>query len=505
MGETITSNATGILRRALAVSAKPLLASASGALLALAFPYASLWPVAFMGVAPLLFALNGAGWGHAAFLGWLCGFVFFNLLVYWLNIFGISVPIMLAAAMGLYYLVFGLGARLIMARLSKGWRLAAIPALWVALEYLRSFGPYSFPWGTVGEAIVNQALMQSAAIAGGFGLSFVVIAINVVVYEFFTGGLKSNRRLLAASIVAVLIWYGFGLYAAGRPVEPATTKVALIQGNVPQDVKLENASLGYLKGLYLDLTSKAAEGDPDLIIWPESAIPSEVFKDELYVADVKWMAERTDAEVLAGAFDRSPDGRIHNAAFLLGEDNNQVYHKLHPVPFAEFVPLRSIAKRINPLVGFLGEDQAPGRRLIPITYKGHKTATVICFESAYSRIMAEMARAGAEVGIVITNDGWFGKSSAASQHFQLARFRAVENGFYVVQAANTGITGIIDPRGRVLSKTGLEEQAILHGAIGFSKEKTIYSKTSEAWPYVYFAIAIMACAVALMRRTPHER
>ncbi|MCL5290990.1 MAG: apolipoprotein N-acyltransferase [Actinobacteria bacterium] len=475
---------------------RPVLAIVSGISLALAFPYASIWPLAFIGVTPLLMAVDGAGPYAAPLLGWLAGAVFFSILAYWLSVFGVSVLILLVAVMALYLALFTSGARWALKNLPLRWRLFSIPALWVSIEYLRSFGPYSFPWGTIGESIKSLPLMQLASLIGGFGLSFLVAVVGVLLYEVWRRGFRASLSIIALLMVIVLAWYGWGAYRAGRLNPPETTRIALLQGNVPQDVKLNSANVGDQKRLYLDMTGKAAKERPDLIIWPESAVPDEIRNYQDYLADVQRAAK--GSTVIVGAFDRDAGG-IYNAAFLLGDDDLSVYRKIHLVPWGEFTPLRFLSSRVNSLAG-LGEDQTPGRDLVPLAIDRRRMATVICFESAYSRQMAAMVRAGARVGLVITNDGWFGETSAADQHFELARFRAVENGIYVAQAANTGITGIIDPKGRVIEKTRLNERTILRGAIGYSVGTTFYAKFADVIPFVHFGIVGAAIASHIRRR-----
>ncbi len=478
---------------------RPALAALSGASLALAFPFASLWPLAFVGVAPLLSAIDGTAPLVSALLGWLAGAVFFALLAYWIGVFGVAVLVLLIAVMGLYFALFALGARWALANVHPNLRLLAIPALWVEVEYARSLGTYSFPWGVIGESITNTSLMQLASVIGGFGLSFIAISIGALIFEIKKRGVRANFRAVSLAVAALLLWYGWGTHRASVASPRAVKKIAVLQGNVPQEIKMGGLDyVGDQKALYLKITNEAAKGRPDIVVWPESAIPAEIRGDAAFLNEVRRAGG--GADVILGAFDRDREG-IYNAAFLLngtgrtkgtGANGIPVYRKIHLVPWGEFTPLRSLSARVNPLAG-LGEDQTPGKDLVPLRVEGKKIATLICFESAYSRLVAAMVRAGARVGVVITNDGWFGKTSAAEQHFQLARFRAVENGIYAVQAANTGISGIIDPKGRVVEKTGLNERAILKGQIGYSDRPTLYSRLADALPFVYaFAILISA-------------
>lgn len=479
---------------------RPALAAVSGASLALAFPYASLWPIAFVGVAPVLSAVDGAGPLSASLLGWLAGAVFFAVLAYWIGVFGAAVIALFIVVMGLYFALFALGARWALANLSRNWRLVAIPALWVEIEYARSFGTYSFPWGNIGESITNLPLMQLASIIGGFGLSFIAVMTGVIVYEVKKSGVLANLPAVSLAVVFVLFWYGWGLHRASAVVPSEGRKIAVLQGNVPQEIKMGGPFyVADQKALYLKMTREAARKRPNIIAWPESAVPVEIREEAAFLDEVRKAAG--GADVILGAFDRDRKG-IYNAAFLLKGTSRAgvtvandfpAYRKIHLVPWGEFTPLRTLSAKVNPLAG-LGEDQTPGEDLAPLQVEGKKIATLICFESAYSRLAAQMVRAGARVGLVITNDGWFGKTSAAEQHFQLARFRAVENGIYAVQAANTGISGIIDPTGRVVARTELNERAILAGRIGYSNGLTPYARLADFLPFAYSVIIGAAIA-----------
>ncbi|MHB0976333.1 MAG: apolipoprotein N-acyltransferase [Candidatus Aquicultorales bacterium] len=467
---------------------RPALATAAGLLMALAFPNSSIWLFSFAALPLLLSAVKGVTPRWAFGLGWLSGFVFYLFLAYWLSVFGVTVAIMLSAFMGLFTGLFALGAVRLMGQEALWVRLLGIPALWVALEYAHSTGTYSFPWGILGESIKQPALMQAASVVGGFGLSFLVVLVSLLLYEVLTGDLRKRKICLVASVGILGAWLAFGFFSLSREIPAPSLSLAIVQGNVEQSVKLDPDAADQSKELYSRLTVEAAKRRPDVIVWPETAVPNELLYDPAYVKEVTVAAQKAGSLLIAGAFDRDSD-KVYNSAILLGAGEPKTYNKMQLVPWGEFTPLRSISSRVNSLAG-LGVDQTPGTKLTPISIRGRKIAALICFESAYSRQAAAMARSGARLGLVITNNGWFGRTSAAEQHFQLARFRAIENGMYVAQAANTGISGVIDPRGKVLARTGLEKRVILDGRVGFADGTTAYCRVADILPFVYVLLSI---------------
>lgn len=512
----------------------PALAVLSGILLALAFPYPSQGFLVWVGLAPLLYVLQGPGkgvkWGtepgtepgtergiergtgagrergigrgrgRAFLLAWLAGFVFFAVLLYWIRVFGWIAWISLSAAQGFYVGLFGLLANEMLRRWSGWGRLIFIPAAWVSIEYLRSIGPWGFEWGVLGAAVRNLPVLQFASVGGEFGLSSIIVAVNVLIAGAFAAGSWRPVLRQAFVLLAVLVAvYGYGLAALSRPVPVEVFRVALVQGSIPQSAKFDPDFEGRIKRMYLEQTKRALLADttsakPDLIVWPETAYPGFLLEDPEYLGELTRLAAGAGSYVLLGSFGNGEPQSYNTAVLIPPTGPVQVYKKMHLVPFGEVIPFRPLVGRINALAAAV-EDLAPGRR--PVTFKTERgdIAAVICFESSDGFLVRRLIRRGAGLLITITNDAWFGRTSAAEQHFQLSRVRAVENRRFALQAANTGVSGVFDPFGREISRSRLYRRGILTSTVGFTSSKSIYTRIAGIEPYVFGVLALLGLAV----------
>jgi len=435
----------------------------SGVLLFLAFPGAGLWPLIFVALVPLFSALPGRSLREAFALGLLAFTVFFAGLLYW--IFGVMVrfgglplPLALSAYLLLcLYLalypalaVFGAAAAGAFERpgLLPGLLLAVF---WMAGEYLRGRLLTGFPWEPLSGALAPvPLLLQPAALVGALGLSLLPLWVN---YALFAALPPRGRRaplLVALALLVATALYGWRVLS--REISPLPVRVALIQGNVPQELKWRPGEERRSLERYLELSRKTLFCDPDLLIWPETALtfpfPYGGLTGKLFegvrglgrpilfgapraVQTKKGWVLRNSLVAL------SPEGRV------LG-----VYDKEHLVPFGEYVPLEDRLPWLRRLAVASG-DYTPGRGPGILRVAGVRVGILICFENAFSRLARARVRAGADFLLVVTNDAWFGRSAALRQHFDQSILRAVETRRWVVQVSNTGLSGVIDPCGRV--------------------------------------------------------
>jgi apolipoprotein N-acyltransferase len=358
------------------------------------------------------------------------------------------------------------------------WKiLAGLPAAWCLLEYVRSFLLSGFGWNPLGHTQWNWIpLIQIAELTGVYGVSFLVVLGNVALFLSLSDAsnrLPLLRRLLPLAVAALCLGsallYG-QLLLSSMPTSstPRPLSVALVQGNIPQPQKWDEAFREAIWKRYEQLTRQAAQARPDLIVWPETAVPG--FLQEPAIAQrLLQIVRSAGVPFLVGVPTEDPNsGRIFNSALLLAPDGSflQRYDKLHLVPFGEFIPL-------EPIFGWLRDvvpigDFSPGKTFTlfslhtssptaaagPSQSPPARFSVLICFEDIFPGLARTFVREGAQVLFVLTNDAWFGRSAASLQHLQASVFRAVENRVWIARAANTGWTGFVDPWGRRLPPPG---------------------------------------------------
>ena len=492
-------------------------------LLALSFPRYGHPAVAFVALVPLLVALSG--WSgrdnllpgvstrRGFMLGLLAGFVQFAGTVYWtgatVSTFGGIPPIvavlvagLLALYMAAYVALFGAITAILIRRFSViGLWLA--PAAWVTLEYLRGILVGGFPWIPLGNTMVTMLpIAQLASLAGVYGLSVLVALLNT---GFALGAISSGRRRTMAIgstllvILAVSIWGGIRLRSNtltnGTPI-----KVGLIQANIAQVDKWNPARAGMILDRYLQLSRQAVDHGAQFLLWPESSTPF-LFDQDPTGNVVRQMVRDLRTPLLLGSDEveaGDPD-QWYNAAFMLDTAGATaaVYRKMHLVPFGEYVPFQRLLFFVGPLVEAVSAFSR-GTRVTMLPVEGHMVSTAICYEVTYPSQAREAVRNGSEMLTTITNDAWYGESSAPFQHFDMAVMRAIEQGRYLVRSANTGISGIVDPYGRVLIRTNLFETVAVVGEARFVQARTVYATIGDLAAYVSAAVVALALALAFV-------
>ena len=496
----------------------------SGVLLAFSFPKYGHPAVAFIALVPLFVALSGwSGRGVAIpgvstrrgfMFGLLAGFIHFAGTVYWtgatVSTFGglpvlvaVIVAALLALYMASYIAVTGAVVAILTRRFGAGGLWLA-PAAWVALEYLRGIIFGGFPWIPLGNTMVTLLpIAQLASAAGVFGLSLFVASVNV---GFTMAALTAGRRRLATAggtlglIALVSVWGGMRL--AGNELTSGTPiRIGLIQGNIAQTDKWNPARADMILQRYLQLSKQAADNGAQFIMWPESSTPF-YFEEDIAGGMIRGLVRGLGTPLLLGS-DEVEDAdppRTYNAAFMLDTHGATaaVYRKIQLVPFGEYVPFQRLLFFVAPLVEAVAAF-SHGTRVTMLPVEGHMISTAICYEVTYPWLAREAVRQGSEMLTTITNDAWYGESSAAFQHFEMAAMRAIEQGRYLARAANTGISGIIDPYGRVLVRTNLFETAAVVGEAKFVQQRTLYAALGDLVAYLSMAAVIAALAVAFRR------
>lgn len=495
----------------------------SGVLLALSFPRYGHPAVAFIALVPLIVALSGwtgrinaipgVSKRRGFMLGLTAGFLHYAGTVYWTGatvsqfgglppFVGVVVAGLLAFYMATYIAVFGA----ITAALIRRFAFAGVwlaPAVWVTMEILRSYVVIGgFPWIPLGNTMVTLLpIAQLASVVGVFGLSWLVATLNV---GFAIAAMTSQRRRVTAVAVSmglitvVSVWGGMRL-SSNELTSGSSVTVGLIQGNIAQNDKWNPARAGMILDRYLQLSKQAVDKGARLLIWPESSTPF-LFEEDLSGGLVRGMVRDLGVPLLLGSdeIDPGPPERFYNSAFMLdtGGATAAVYRKIHLVPFGEYVPMQSLLFFVGPLVEAVSSFAA-GDRVSMLPVEGHMISTAICYEVTYPQLARQAVREGSELLTTITNDAWYGESSAPFQHWELATMRAIEEGRYLVRSANTGISGIVDPYGRVLARTNLFETAAVVGEARFVTGKTVYATIGDLAAYLCAAATGIALALTL--------
>ncbi|WP_457626550.1 apolipoprotein N-acyltransferase [Persephonella sp.] len=470
---------------------KIFLSITGGFLISLSFPDFFL-PFVYLGGFFIIFyfVYSEKSLKKSAFYIFLTGFSFSVLSFYWIVFaLGHYGNVNLATAVVLFVLfgtVFSLlqfvsfGVFLFVLKRYKNSILLA-PFIWTFLEILREFFPFTgFPWNLMGYTIsyINP-VAQLASIGGVYSLSFLSVFFGVCTFLFFT-----RRDILSTLLIVGSIFIFSALYLWGEhrinnfEKEGIKKNIAVIQGNISQDIKNSSDRLKIIEK-YLSLIKTAAKNNVDLIILPESAVPVyPLYQEEDVYRDYFFDQLKSTGKPVLSGFDNVYYDRnrlvIHNSVFLMDEKGRIIdfYNKIKLVPFGEYVPFPfGIFKFLFPYLE--GYDFSPGKEKKILKYKEFRIIPLICFESIFPIFVSEFSKEE-NILVNVTNDAWFGKTSAPFQHFEMARIRAIENGRYLIRAANTGISSVITPTGTIEYSLGLFEEGIILDTVYLNDSKTFW-------------------------------
>ncbi len=453
--------------------------------------------LAWVALIPLLWASNKVTQKRAACLGLVTGLVYYTLLLSWILIvlgtYGhlslwVSIPalLLLSLYMSLYTALFSAGLSWSAGTVPGLW---AAPVLWVALDFVRSRLFSGFPWQDLAYSQYNSPiLIQSADLVGHHGITFLIVLVNGIIFAIFSflfqkKGATTRLILPAVLLVGAAFSYSFLRYNQMAEVVNSadTITVAVIQGNINQDQKWVPSLQKNTVRSYLRLSESAiSEQKIDMVVWPETAMPFYPMESRLFSGLVDRLAKKNGIFILTGAPHRefSPDPastRYFNSAFLITDTGDVTgrYDKQHLVPFGEYIPLKNILPLPGPLVETIG-DFTPGTFREPISCRNAKIGVLICYESIFPELVRVQAAGGANFLVNLTNDAWFGRSGAPWQHFSMAVFRSVETRTSLARAANTGISGFVDPLGRLSEISPLFEPYFLIKQVSLLEEETFF-------------------------------
>lgn len=484
------------------------LAAISGLVTALAMPWPGLWPLAWVGLVPLLCVLRGSQIRSGALCGAVFGAVYFGVVMHWLLIFGF-LPWLIAAVVAtpVYVALFGAVATRLMPDRVGTWGYFLVPAAWTAVQWLRSLGPAGLTWGSLAHTQANSTgILQIASLLGPWAIDFLVCAFNLALAGTLLS--TSSRRFtpLVVTTAVVLFAFGWGNYEVRREITAADAlSVAVVQGNLPQGGPIDQAFIDLAITRYSDMTAEAAQGGAEIIVWPETTLPVRV--DASWDALLSSIAERHSATIIVGGYDapESPsEKRGYNSAHVYDSTGHKlgVYHKVQLVPYGEYVPLRKQMPWLE-RYGIRAVDVLPGQTHNAIDTGVGKVGICICFESLFPAIARAEVKDGAQFLVVMTNDSWFLRTQAARGHLMMSQLRAVENRRYVVRAAATGISTIIDPYGRSTGELGIFERGLVKGRIHLADTSTLYTRLGDAFAYLCALAALVGVLAAV--RNPLKR
>ena len=425
--------------------------------------------------------------------------------------------LLLAAYLALYPAFAALVTSVLIRRIGAA-ALFLAPAAWVATEFLRGYLFGGFPWVPLGNSQVTVlAVAQLASVLGVYGLTALVAVVNAAIaYSMLTGGRARVKTLAVVGVllVAVAGWGAWRIGDGSLVREGTAIRVGLVQGNIEQTLKWRKDQARMIFTTYIAMTRDVVRRGAQYVIWPESSTPFSFESDKVGEREMRALAREVGVPILFGSdqsvLDQSvrpqpgqpPAEKHYNAAFQLAPDGmtSAVYRKIHLVPFGEFVPLADWLTIFPPLVQTLA-GFAPftaGESVVVLPVGEHKASTAICYEVVYPSLVRDAVLGGSELLTTITNDAWYGHSSAPFQHFAMASMRAIEHGRYLARAANTGISGVVDPYGRVTARSGIFEQVGLVEEVRFLNGRTIYSAIGDV--VAYMAMAIVVLALVFVRR-----
>lgn len=510
-----------------------LLAATTGILLPYCFPRYDLGLLAWVALIPLHIALDGLSRRRQAFwLGWLAGIICSTGIMSWVVtamntygkvplVFSYGIMLLLTAYLGLYVGIYSAGVvwfRMLMPR----YGLFAAPCLWVTLELLRTYVLSGLPWSLLGYSQYRQLdVIQIADHLGVYGVSFLIVLSNVALAELYLWlmplfrGFRPARLpwelVTTAAMLVSLSWAYSTSLIASETMEhtKATLQVGVVQPNIDQAVKWDQAFREETLRRYDRLTESFGYG-VDLVVWPEAATPFIYEREPVYQLQLVAMANRASAALLFGSpavrFDQERKPFLLNSAYLLSPDGELLgrYDKQHLVPFGEYIPLKSsLLFFLEKMVEGIGDFQAgPGPTILSFQLKESdgvaparrvKFGVVICYEVIFPDLVRRIAGSGAEFLVTITNDAWFGDSSAPAQHFSMVVLRSVENHLAFARAANTGISGFIDPFGRIIVASPTFTQTALQAEIPVRQTKTFYSRHGDVFAYGCMLISLLFC------------
>jgi len=504
----------------------------SGFLLGLAFPYSGMYGLAWIALVPLILSLCETKPGFGLLLGWLAGFSFFGTIYNWGFIFGVHVWLAISLWQGSYMGILGLITAWALKEEGRrrSFRGILLPAfLWVSYEVIRGSGPLALNWGSLAYSQYRFLwLIQIAGLIGMYGISFIIALVNSaaaaavqIVLDRAAENIREGRKAfsgmisefmkdrplimssaLALSLVAFSFLWSAVTISRDRAAEGHYRSIAIsiVQPSMDMCLKWDRTMLERTVDLLRNLSGKGRSEGGELIVWPETSVPTHLPQNQPVMAQIANLSRSIGAYILAGAPQAGEEGTSYNTAFLFspGGTLSGEYRKVHVVPFGEYLPFSRYLRKYS--VFDRVQDVSPGDGWKVFNTAMGRFSVLICFESDFGSVARANIRKGASFLVVITNDAWFERSSAALHHVGWGVLRAVENHTNVVQSANTGVSAFIDYNGRISRATEIYTRGQITDRIRLAPAGTIHTWLGDIPIY-----ALMAYTLFLLGKIRMER
>jgi len=484
-----------------------ILAALAGLVLALAMPGPGLWPLVFVFPGLLLETLerSQARW-RPWLLGWVAGTVHWLVATSWVydvmhHYGGLSAPAAVASAVGMAMYLGIVWAVIagVVSWVPSVWRIWFFPVAWVAIDGLRRFQPYQFPWDDVAATVAQKTMfLYSTAVWGASGLGWALVGIGAGCWGMTR---RTRRPVSAALLIAAVAATITSTALAPKPeMVGQSVRVAVLQPGTSLEEKWDPGEWQEISDRVWSMTRRAADAGADVVLWPESAVPFRIDTDETYRRIVTGLASDLDIQIVLNSIGGIAESTYANSAYLVTKDGISPvrYDKVHLVPFGEYVPPWAEMVTTDALVREVGRF-TPGET-VTVLPSAVPLGVSICYEVVFAGHSAAAARNGAEILVTLTNDGWYGHSWAPDQHFAQVRLRAAENRRWFARAALTGISGFVDPYGRVSERLEVGEQGFLVADLAPIRTLTPRARWGDWW-FVLCGIA----AVGILLGTCYRR
>jgi len=483
----------------------------SGILIGIAYYPLNVGFLTLIGFIPLLNVFCNGTIKDNVTSGYIFGLVYNLTAFYWIGAnsgasFLTVISSLIAAVLylSLYWSFVGFLFSIVSENWSKYAGSFLLPIIIVTMEWIRSFGPLGFPWSNLALTQSKYIyLIQIMEITGTYGISFIIVSINVIIYH----SIKRDSFVKTGILPVIIFYLGISLVGRARVASLKSNEkkinVVVVQPNIDPNKKWheKNRIIAFMDSLH----QEAIKMNPDIVVFPETALPSYLARDHKTRRMLQKTVDKSNTPLLTGTIDVALENEkknYYNSAMWLTPNNDfQIYSKIHLVPFAEYDLLPSIFHPLTWLnININRGSFRAGKDYKVFNWKGISFSDIICYESSMPKIVREFVRRGSELLIIQANDGWLGNSYGPYQHFELARLRAIENRIPILRSANTGISGIINSDGKIQTKVGLNKQLIFQDNINISKSGSIYSSYGDIFALICFLITFSISLLACKKR-----
>lgn len=493
---------------------RPLAAVFVGALTTLAFAPYQLWPLAIVSPAILLLLIHQQSAKRALWIGYAWGLGQFATGISWVHVsidnFGgmpkiasVFLMALLVGYLAIYSALFTWSLNRFFPASTRTRYMLIAPALWLICDWLRGWVMTGFPWLWLGYSQIDSPLGNFAPLGGvEFITLLIVVSAGAIAYA------SLHRQWLLLLIPSVIFMTGFGLQSAQwvtlNPEQ--TTKVALIQGNIAQELKWQPSQRWPTIMKYTDLTRE--NWDADIIIWPEAAIPALEYEISSFLSNLDSAARMNNSAVITGIVNQGEDKKFYNSILTLGKnpngdysyDMNLRYHKHHLLPFGEFVPFEEVLRPIAPFFNLPMSSFSRGDFVQPnIDANGKQMAPALCYEIIFNEQVRQNVNQDTDFILTLSNDAWFGHSIGPLQHMEIARMRALELGKPVIRATNNGVTAVTDHKGHITAEVPQFETAVLRDEIPSTSGETPYRQFGT-WPMYFWVVLSLVIGWSVRER-----